>query len=53
MTRPDHDRAVLNAHARYSLALSALDEHRARGQKLEDELKTAMAELTALARRQS
>lgn len=51
MTRTPHEEAVLAAHARYTAALSALDEHRARGAKLEEELRSAVAEWTALARR--
>jgi len=51
MTQPEHDRAVLAAHARYSLALSVLEGHRLHEAKLEEEVKSAEAELRALARR--
>jgi hypothetical protein len=51
MTKPEHDAAVLAAHARYSLALAALDEHQHRAKKLADELLAAENELRALARR--
>ena len=51
MTQPEHERAVLAAHARYSLALAAMEEHRQRAARLEEELRSALAELTALARR--
>lgn len=52
MTQPEHDAAVLSAHARYSLALSAKDEHAKRAADIDRELEAAKAELTALARRQ-
>jgi hypothetical protein len=51
MTQPEHEKAILAAHARYSLALSALDEHNQRTTKLADELLAAEGELRALARR--
>ncbi len=51
MTLHDHQAAVLEAHARYSLALSARDEHDRKGVAIDTELKSAEAALRALARR--
>lgn len=48
----DYDRAVLAAHARYSIALAAKDEHERRAANINRELEAAEAELRALARRQ-
>ena len=48
---PSHQSAVLAAHARYSLALIAKDEHAARLLEIMRELESAEGELRALARR--
>lgn len=50
LPQPDHERAVLKAHARLALALSALDEHDRVGVKITKELQSAEAEIRALAR---
>ena len=51
MTLPEHQAAVLAAHARYSLALLARDEHDKRGVEINAEITAAEGELRALARR--
>ena len=48
---PSHQAAVLAAHARYSLALSAKDEHEKQLTEIMRELESAEGELRALARR--
>jgi hypothetical protein len=52
-TLPEHQAAVLSAHARYSIALSARDEHDKHRARIDAELAEAENALRALARRQS
>jgi DTW domain-containing protein YfiP len=51
MTKPELDDAKLKAFNRWSLALAALDEYRLREAKLEEDVKSAEAEMRQLARR--
>jgi len=51
VTKPEYEAAVIAAHARYSLALSAKDEHESRTVAINGELRDAEGELRALARR--
>lgn len=50
-TLHDHQAAVLEAHARYAMALRAKDAVEAHRMDIDRELQSAEAELRALARR--